>query len=207
MGRNAKTGDAPSSAESVYLQQGDKLYKALFSRKTIDKIPEYYDCVHDLLNTSAVQELGEYTHHKGTTRLQHSLNVSYYNFLLCRKLHFDACSAARAGLLHDLFLYDRKQHEPVEGEGNHAVGHPKVAFFNAAEMFPINDREGDMIANHMWPLSPHMPHFRETWVIQFVDKACALGEISCLAARISRSKIRLAAAFSLTLLVRLTIRL
>ena len=96
MGRNAKTGDAPSSADSVYLQQGDKLYKALFSRKTIDKIPEYYDCVHDLLNTSAVQELGEYTHHKGTTRLQHSLNVSYYNFLLCRKLHFDACSAARA---------------------------------------------------------------------------------------------------------------
>ena len=71
------------------------MYKALFSRKTIDKIPEYYDCVHDLLNTSAVQELGEYTHHKGTTRLQHSLNVSYYNFLLCRKLHFDACSAAR----------------------------------------------------------------------------------------------------------------
>lgn len=66
------------------------MYKALFSRKTIDKIPEYYDCVHDLLNTSAVQELGEYTHHKGTTRLQHSLNVSYYNFLLCRKLHFDA---------------------------------------------------------------------------------------------------------------------
>ena len=196
MGRNAKTGDAPSSADSVYLQQGDKLYKALFSRKTIDKIPEYDDCVHDLLNTSAVQELGEYTHHKGTTRLQHSLNVSYYNFLLCRKLHFDACSAARAGLLHDLFLYDRKQHEPVEGEGNHAVGHPKVAFFN-----------GDMIANHMWPLSPHMPHFRETWVIQFVDKACALGEISCLAARISRSKIRLAAAFSLTLLVRMTIRL
>ena len=61
MGRNAKTGDAPSSADSVYLQQGDKLYKALFSRKTIDKIPEYYDCVHDLLNTSAVQELGEYT--------------------------------------------------------------------------------------------------------------------------------------------------
>ena len=32
-------------------------------------------------------------------------------------------------------------------------------------------------------------------------------EISCLAARISRSKIRLAAAFSLTLLVRMTIRL
>lgn len=183
------------------------MYKAIFSRKNITDLPEYYSCVSDLLESTEVQQLGEFRHHKGTTRLQHSLNVSYYNFLLCRKLRLDACSAARAGLLHDLFLYDRKEHEPVDGEGGHCSGHPKVAFFNAAEYFPINDKEGDMIANHMWPLTRHMPRCAETWVIQAVDKFCALGEVCCMAARFSGRKLRLAEAFSLTLLVRLTIRL
>ena len=181
------------------------MYKAIFSRREITDLPDYYSCVCDLLNSSAVQQLGEFTHHKGTTRLQHCLNVSWYNFLICRRLHLDARSAARAGLLHDLFLYDRKEHEPVDGEGWHGVGHPKIAFFNAAELFPLNEREGDMIVNHMFPITPHLPRYSETWVIQLVDKLCALGEISCLAARISRRKLRLAGTASLSLLVRLTL--
>lgn len=185
--------------------KGDELYKAIFSRKNISEVPDYYDCVSDLLKDREVQQLGDFTHHKGTTRLQHCVNVSYYNFLLCRKLHLDARSAARAGLLHDLFLYDRKEHEPVEGEGGHCSGHPKVAFFNASERFSINDKEGDMIANHMWPLSPHMPRCAETWAIQLVDKVCAVSEFSAMAFRKSCRKLRLAEAFSLTLLIRLTL--
>jgi uncharacterized protein len=183
--------------------KGEKLYKAIFSRRQINDVPEYFDCVSDLLNDPTVKQLGGFTHHKGTTRLQHCVNVSYYNFLLCRKLHLDARSAARAGILHDLFLYDRKEHDPVEGEGGHCSGHPKVAFFNASELFPLNDKEGDMIANHMWPLSPHMPHSAEGWAIQLVDKACATGEFCCMALRKSRSKLRLAKVMSLTLLVRI----
>ena len=185
--------------------KGDKLYKAIFSRKQLNNVPEYFDCVSDLLRDSTVRQLGEFTHHKGTTRLQHCLNVSYYNYLLCRKLHLDARSAARAGILHDLFLYDRKEHEPVDGEGGHCSGHPKVAFFNASELFPLNDKEGDMIANHMWPLSRHMPHSHEGWAIQLVDKVCAVSEFCTMAARKSRRKIRLAHTFALTLLIRLTL--
>lgn len=44
-----------------------------------------------------------------TSRFQHSLNVSYYSFIICRKFGLDAYSAARAGLLHDLYYYDWKQ--------------------------------------------------------------------------------------------------
>ncbi len=180
------------------------MYKAIFSRKQISDVPEYYRCVSDLLDDRTVQQLGQFTHHKGTTRLQHCVNVSYYNFLLCRKLHLDARSAARAGILHDLFFYDRKEHVPVEGEGGHFSGHPKVAFFNASELFPINEKEGDMIANHMWPLSPHMPHCAECWAIQLVDKICAVGEFSAMAVRKSRRKLRTATVFSLMLLTRLS---
>lgn len=182
------------------------LYKVIFSRRELTDLPEYFNCVSDLLENSEVQQLGGFAHHKGTTRLQHSLNVSYYNYLICRKLNLDARSAARAGLLHDLFLYDRKEHERVDGEGWHGVGHPKIAFFNAVELFPLNDREADMIVNHMFPVTPHLPRYRETWIIQFVDKFCALGELSQLAARSGKRGMRLAGAFSLGLLVRLTLR-
>ncbi|MGN1339855.1 MAG: HD domain-containing protein [Oscillospiraceae bacterium] len=183
------------------------MYKAIFSHKSISDVPDYFDCVSDLLRSDAVQQLGEFRHHKGTTRLQHSLNVSYYNYLICRRFHWDARSAARAGLLHDLFLYDRKEHERVEGEGWHGVGHPKIAFFNAVEMFPLNERESDMIINHMFPITPHLPRYRETWVIQLVDKFCAMCEFGALAASSGRKYLRLAGTFSLTLLVRLTLHM
>ncbi len=183
------------------------MYKAIFSRRSITDLPDYYSCVSDLLSSDTVLQLEEFRHHKGTTRLQHSLNVSYYNFLICRKLHLDARSAARAGMLHDLFLYDRKEHERVDGEGWHGVGHPKIAFFNAVEYFPLNEREADMIVNHMFPVTPHLPRFRETWIIQLVDKFCAAGEVCQLAARKSWKGLRFAGAFSMALLFRLMIRI
>lgn len=182
--------------------KGDLLYKAIFSRNQIEAVPEYYECVNDLLSSYAVRRLADFTHHKGTTRLQHCVNVSYYNFLLCRKLHLDARSAARGGLLHDLFFYDRKEHEPVGGRGGHCAEHPKVAFFNASEQFSLNDKEGDMIANHMWPLGAHMPHTPEGWAVQLVDKFCATSEFCSMALRKSRRRLRLMKASSLTVLVR-----
>lgn len=181
------------------------MYKAILSRRRITELPDYYSCISDLLENQSVRQLGGFTHHKVTTRLQHSINVSYYNYLLCRRLHLDSCSAARAGLLHDLFLYDRKEHEPVDGEGGHYSGHPKVAFFNAVELFSINEKESDMIVNHMWPLSPHLPRCPEAWVIQFVDKFCAMSELLTAAVFMSRHTFRIIKAFSLMLLIRLSV--
>lgn len=189
----------------ISLKKGDKILKAIFSRKNITDIPEYFASVSDLLRNKDVQSLSDFPHHSGTTRLQHSLNVSWYNFLICRKLRLDARSAARAGLLHDLFLYRRQEHEPVEGEGWHGVGHPKIAFYNASEMFPLNEKESDMILNHMFPVTPHLPRFRETWIIQLVDKLCAVGEVFTAMARQSRHGMRLAVSFSLMLMVRINL--
>ena len=66
----------------------------------------YYMLVADILEHADVQALKQFRHHHYTTRFQHSLNVSYYNYLLCRFFHWDAVSAARAGLLHDLYFYE-----------------------------------------------------------------------------------------------------
>ena len=179
--------------------------KAVLSKKNLWTQADYIDCVHDLLEDKNILRLRDFGHHSGTTRFQHSLNVSYYNFLLCRFFRLDARAGARAGLMHDLFFYDRIGHEPIDGRGWHCTEHPKVAFFNASELFPINQVEGDMIASHMWPLAPHMPRYRETYVITLVDKFCAVAEVLSHTFSLGFRKLRLAEAFALVVMLKITL--
>lgn len=170
------------------------MFKAVLSKKDLSKCSEYYSCVTDLLNDRNVQRLSAFRHHIGTTRFQHSLNVSYYNFLLCRFLHLNARAAARAGMLHDLFFYNRKNHEKIER--SHASEHSKIAFFNASEMFSISELEGDMIINHMWPMTKSLPRHRETFIITLVDKFCAVAEVLTSALHVTGTKFRVAVALA-----------
>ncbi|MCH5196289.1 MAG: HAD family hydrolase [Oscillospiraceae bacterium] len=165
------------------------MLKAVLSRKNLSECKEYISCVSDLLENGNIQKLADFNHHIGTTRFQHSLNVSYYNFLMCGFFGLDKKSAARAGLMHDLFFYDRRKHEKGIGESSHISEHPKIAFFNASEMFSINELEGDMIINHMWPMTLHLPKHRETFVITLVDKFCAAAEVlTSLRSRLKRKQ-------------------
>lgn len=157
------------------------MQKAIFSRFTFNDednaiVQEYLNCVSDLLEIDTVQQLKNCYQHFNTTRFQHSINVSYYSFLLCRKFKLDYVSAARAGLLHDLYLYDwKKKEQPYEGR--HSCVHPMVALETAKELCEVNGIMEDAILHHMWPMSIHMPKHREGWALQFVDKYCALTEM------------------------------
>ena len=182
------------------------MYKAVLSRKDITAQTEYYGFIKDILCDTQVQQMVNFRHHKGTTRLQHSLNVSYYNYKVCKFLKLDARSAARAGLLHDFFLHDWRTRTPVEGEGWHGVGHPKVALSNASEQFSINAVEGDMILNHMWPLSPRLPRYRETYIIQLVDKFCAAAEVMTHLCSEGRYRLQPVTAFAVMLLIKLNLK-
>lgn len=53
------------------------------SKKELTRLA-YYALVSDILEHADVQALKQFRHHRYTTRFQHSLNVSYYNYLLCR---------------------------------------------------------------------------------------------------------------------------
>lgn len=175
------------------------MFKAILSRKDLSLENEYFGCVRDILSNRAVLSLGNFRHHIGTTRFQHSLNVSYYNFRLCKLLHLDASSAARAGLLHDLFFYDRKNHEKLMR--SHSEEHAVTALYNASEMFPINEIEGDMIINHMWPMTRRLPRHRETYVITLVDKFCAVAEVTVSALNFTRRKLKFASAFAIMIIM------
>ncbi|MGN0678762.1 MAG: HD domain-containing protein [Oscillospiraceae bacterium] len=164
------------------------MFKAILSRKNLSDVDEYYSCVSDLLSSEEVLRLSEFRHHLVTNRFQHSLNVSYYNFKLCKLFRLDAKSAARAGLLHDLFFYDRKEH--IKEERSHAAEHAKIALQNASAMFPLNEVETDMIINHMWPMTTKLPRYGETYAIQLVDKFCAVAEVLASVLHITGQKFR-----------------
>ncbi len=149
--------------------------KATGSRKNLMQ-NSYYSVIKDLLELHEVQKLKQYRHHKMTTRFQHSLNVSYYNYCICRLLHLDARSAARAGLLHDLYFYDTSKFTRTAQPIRHSHYHPMAALDNAMKLLPINEREQDMIAKHMWPVTTQRPGYAETYILTFVDKYCAMLE-------------------------------
>jgi uncharacterized protein len=147
-----------------------------------DKPGEFDDCITRLYNDDTVRKMDEITHHLNQSCMDHSLFVSYVSYLVCRKFKWDSISAARAGLLHDLFLYDWKNGD--EHEGLHGVTHPKVAYKNAEQL--CRDKEGennlselekDIILKHMWPLSPKKPSYKESFVVCMADKVCALLEL------------------------------
>lgn len=137
---------------------------------------EYYTLVADLMESSVVKGMNNYMQHGGITTFQHCLNVSYYNYLICKLLSLNARAGARAGLLHDLFLYDWHTHKTPAGERNHAFSHPGKALANAEKYFRLTDVEKDIIAKHMFPVTVSMPGYRETWVIILTDKFCAVAE-------------------------------
>ena len=143
------------------------------SRKNIRQT-EFFPLVEVLLASEQVRALGLYRHHVHTTRYQHCLNVAYYNYRVCRMLHLDAVSAARAGLLHD--LNHNETAEYTSSSMPHSSYHPLAALEAAEELITMNDRERDMIEKHMWPVTRHRPKYAESYVLTFVDKYCAVLE-------------------------------
>lgn len=163
-------------------READEMEKAIFSRVDLDNencilANEYLDCIKDLIDIEDVQGLKEFSQHLKTSRFQHSLNVSYYSFLLARRFHLDAYSIARAGLLHDLYFYDWREKETRPMEGRHCSIHPQIALDNAKKACSINPVMEDCIVHHMWPMTIHCPKTKEGWVVQAVDKYCAVSEM------------------------------
>ena len=79
------------------------------------KDQEYLDCVRDILDHPVFQSMDEYIQHGNTTCKEHCMRVSYMSYRLCRRMGGNWRSAARAGLLHDLFLYGWHTHAKEDG--------------------------------------------------------------------------------------------
>ena len=135
---------------------------------------EYKNLIKDLLENDMVNRMREYKQHFEISCFEHSLNVSYLTYKWCKKLNLDYKSAARGALLHDLFLYDWRVKS--DRKGLHAFTHPKAALENAKKITKLNSRERDLIVNHMWPVTPSLPKYKETYIVTIMDKYSAVIE-------------------------------
>lgn len=139
-----------------------------------ETVTEFYTHIRPLLEHPQVQALGGYIQHNCHSRLNHCLDVAYFSFFIAKLLRWDCKSAARGGLLHDLFLYDRK--EDKEAARQHLRRHPVVALENARRICRLNKVEEDIIRRHMWLITLVPPRYKEGYIVTFVDKYCALRE-------------------------------
>ena len=135
---------------------------------------EFENIINDLVLNDTVQEMKNFTQHFGTCRFEHCYSVAFYCYLVCKKLNLDYESAARAGMLHDLFLYDWR--DKNSHKRFHAFHHGKTACKNACAFFDLSPKEQDMIIKHMWPVTLAFPYSIEGFILTFVDKYCATKE-------------------------------
>ena len=139
----------------------------------------FVNCVRDLLDSPEVQSMRALPHHPGTSCYEHSVFVAYVSFRLARRWGLDYRAAARAGLLHDLYLYDARNKPAYYG--NQCFAHPVAALKNAwALCGSLTPMEENIIISHMWPLSRRMPRYKESLVVNLADKLCATAEVSHL---------------------------
>ncbi len=125
--------------------------------------------------------LKEVPRHGSTNTYDHSVRVAFLAYTLAPKLHIDADSAARVGLLHDFCFVDYHKKDPeVERAYNgrwYCFYHPEDAVKNAeAEGYRLSQAEKKAIWSHMFPLSTSIPSSRLACLLTFSDKCVALEE-------------------------------
>lgn len=135
---------------------------------------EFELIIKELIENETVQQMKNYRQHCDTNCFEHCYTASYYCYNICKKFKLDYKSAARAAMLHDLFLYDWR--DPSSHKRWHAFNHPRTAYENALKLFELNDIEKDIILKHMWPTTVIPPKYLEGFVLTIVDKYCAIEE-------------------------------
>ena len=130
----------------------------------------------DILDSPGFQQMKQYRHHDKSTTYQHSLDVTMaaLRFAKSMRIPVDKRALVRGCLLHDYYLYN---HHTSERKKWHWARHDLYAAINADRDFGIDDREADIIANHVWPIHPmRFPLMREGWILVLADKKVAAVE-------------------------------
>lgn len=139
----------------------------------------YYSIIEDLIKHDKVLEMDSYIQHGKTTTLDHCITVSYRAYKKAKLLKFDYKSVSRAALLHDFFLYDwHDKREKTSFFKKHGFTHPETSLSNSKKYFSLTNKEEDIIAKHMWPLTIRkIPKNRESMLVCLIDKTCSFDEI------------------------------
>lgn len=125
---------------------------------------EYLQIVEKIFNNRKFNKLKEETHHHNSNRFNHSVDVSYKTYKICKKLNLDYESAAKAALLHD-FFFDSE----FSNKRDRMLKHPNKALENAKKITNLTEKEENIIESHMYPIGGKMPRSIESVIVDMVD--------------------------------------
>lgn len=147
---------------------------------------DFFKIISDIYENYEFKKLDKCKHH-GITRMEHSLRVSYYTYIITKKLHLNYKEATRAALLHDFFT-DEVSNLNMYGRFSK---HPNIALSNAKKYFKINKFQEDIIVKHMWPSTLTPPKYIESWLVNIIDDISAVFERGY----VTKNKLKLATSF------------
>lgn len=143
---------------------------------------EFVSYIHNIKRKVDLRNmLGEYIQHGNTSVYTHIRNVAYLSFKMAKfmerklkmKINYDTLIVG--AMFHDFFLYD--WHDPEKSPKLHGYRHPAISSKNAQEYYGINDKQRDVIENHMWPLTiTKFPKSIEAKIVCIADKCCSTRE-------------------------------
>ena len=132
---------------------------------------EYLQIVEKFLENRKFGKLKNETHHHNSNRFNHSVEVSYKTYKICKRLRLDYESSTKAALLHD-FFFDAEFNNKRE----RLIKHPKVALENAKKITNLSNKEKNIIASHMYPIGGKFPRYLESVIVDVVDDYVSLKE-------------------------------
>lgn len=143
------------------------LYKA-------KKDKEYKKIVKDIFRNNEYKKMYNIEHH-GISRMEHSIKISYYSYKIAKILKMDYISVARGGLLHDFYLDGDERN--VKNKFIDTFIHPKKALKTSISNFNINNIEQNIIISHMFPIYLSIPKYKESILVNLVDKVIGCKEL------------------------------
>ena len=139
---------------------------------------EYLSIIDNILENNDFQKLKNIKHHN-TTRLKHSLKVSYYSYRIAKILKLDYRDVARGGLLHDFYEEEISKCNKIKDKVLlFSTKHSNDALINASNNFELSEKEANIIKSHMFPVDYRIPKYAESWIVSLVDKVLSFGEVS-----------------------------
>ena len=132
---------------------------------------EFLEIIQPILKIEEFNKTKKRKHH-GITRYDHSMNVAYITYIVCKNLNLNYKEATFAALIHDFF-----NNEVAKENGyKRLIDHPKIALKNAEKYFELTDLQKDIIVKHMFPLTIGIPKYKESLLVCLIDKYSSVNE-------------------------------
>ena len=132
---------------------------------------EFIEIIRPILEIDEFNDIKRRQHH-GITRYDHSMNVAYITYVVCKNLNLNYKEATFAALLHDFF----NKEVAMENGYKRLIDHPKIALKNACKYFDLSDLQKDIISKHMFPITLKSPKYKESLLVSLIDKYSSINE-------------------------------